>query len=215
MADAGVDQRVETATSGNVTVTLSGSGTDADGDTFTYSWSQVSGTSVTLINASTATATFSVSGVTTNTELEFQLSVSDGTLSGTDKVVIVLLPDAGANCTVVDATAGSYPAWEAGTYKQPAKVNHRGLVWQARWETTAEPLITATAWPAEAWGIVSAVEMPWHPDRVYGGTAIGQSTNEVNHNGRRWRASWWHKNQEPGGQGVNVWTDIGASTCPW
>ena len=216
VANAGVDQRVETSSLANVTVTLSGSGTDADGDTLTYSWSQVSGTSVTLNNASSATATFSVSAVNANAELEFQLSVSDGTRSGTDKVVIVLLPDAPATCTVVDATAGSYSAWEAGTYKTPGtKVNHRGLVWEVRWETAAEPLITATTWPSEAWALLSAVEMRWNPGRVYGGSSLGQTTNEVNHNNRRWRAGWWNQNEEPGGQNVTVWTDIGASTCSW
>ena len=215
VANAGVDQRVETSSTGNVNVTLSGSGSGGDGSTLTYSWSQVGGTSVTLTNASTATATFDAAGVTADTELTFELSVSDGTQSDTDQTVIVLLQEAGANCTLVDASAGSHAAWEAGTYKAGETVNHRGLVWEARWETTAEPLATATTWPDEAWGIRSAVEMPWNPGRVYGGSSLGQTTKEVNHSNRRWSAGWWTRGDEPGGDNVTVWTDIGASTCPW
>ena len=219
VANAGVDQRVETSASGTVSVTLSGSGTDADGHTLSYSWSQLSGTTVTLTNATSATATFSVSGVTSDTELKFRLTVSDGTLSDTDQVVIVLLQEAAESCPVVDATAGSYAAWDAdkNNYNTGDKVNHRGLVWQAKYWTSTEPLITATAWP-QAWGILSTVEIPWHPDRVYGGSAVGETTTEVSHKGRRYRSPSYYitgSTKEPGTTGGAEWTDIGASTCPW
>ena len=210
VANAGVDQRVETPAT---TVTLSGSATDADGDTLTYAWTEVSDVGVTLTNASSAVATFAVATeVDAPVELTFQLSVSDGTATDTDQAVIILLPATRAGCTQVDATAGTYPAWEPGTYKQPTKVNHRGLVWQARWETTAEPIVTDTSWPS-SWGLVSVLDLPWHPDRVYGGSSFGETTKEVDHKGRRYRAGWWNKKQEPGTSGANAWTDIGAATC--
>ena len=210
VANAGVDQRVETPATA---VTLSGSATDADGDTLTYAWTEVSDVGVTLTNASSAVATFAVATeVDAPVELTFQLSVSDGTATDTDQTVIILLPATTAGCTQVDTSAGTYPAWEAGTYKQPTKVNHRGLVWQARWETTAEPIVTDTAWPS-SWGLISVLDLPWHPDRVYGGSSFGETTKEVDHKGRRYRAGWWNKNQEPGTSGANAWTDIGAATC--
>ena len=208
VADAGADQR----TVPPATVSLRGTGTDADGDTLTYSWTQTGGTTVTLTNASSATATFSASAVTAATELTFRLTVSDGALSDTDETVVTLLPDAGTSCTQVDSTAGTYPAWDRNKshYNTGEKVNHHGLVWQAYYWTQEEPVITATDWPQQ-WGLVSSVEIPWHVERVYGGSKVGESTTDVNHKGRRYRASHWTKGDEPGT--AAVWTDIGASTC--
>ena len=208
VANAGVDRRAVTPGS----VSLSGSGSDADGDTLTYSWTQTGGTSVTLTNATSATATFSAPTVTTQTDLTFRLTVSDDTSSDTDDIVVVLLQDGGTGCTQVDASAGSYAAYEAdeAPYTGGQQVNHRGLVWEAYHWTDDEPIITATTWPDE-WGLVSAVEIPWHAARVYGGSRVGETTTEVNHNGRRYRAGYWTKGNEPGTHAA--WTDIGESTC--
>ena len=209
VADAGVDQRVVTPGS----VSLAGSGTDADDDTLTYSWTQTGGTpSVTLTNASGATATFSAPTVTTETELTFRLTVSDDALSDTDDVVVVLLQDGGTGCTQVDASAGSYAAYDSdeAPYTGGQQANHRGLVWEAFHWTDDEPIITATTWPDE-WGLVSTVEIPWHAARVYGGSRVGETTTEVNHKGRRYRASYWTKGDDPAT--AAAWTDIGASTC--
>ncbi|HNP35080.1 MAG TPA: PKD domain-containing protein [Woeseiaceae bacterium] len=81
-ANAGADQNVTTGT----TVTLNGSGTDANGDTLTYGWTQTAGPTITINNASSAVANF-VAPASPAT-LEFQLRVSDGTLSATDLVSI-------------------------------------------------------------------------------------------------------------------------------
>jgi len=83
LANAGTDQ---TLASGISTVNLNGSGSDPDNDPITYSWSQVSGPSATINNGSSASA--SVSGLADGNSYTFRLTVSDGSLSATDDVVI-------------------------------------------------------------------------------------------------------------------------------
>jgi MYXO-CTERM domain-containing protein len=86
VVDAGADQTVNERTS----VTLDGRGSfDPDsGTTLTYAWSQTGGPPVTLSGANTAQPTFTALEVTAATTLTFQLTVSDGTLSASDTVVI-------------------------------------------------------------------------------------------------------------------------------
>jgi large repetitive protein len=54
---------------------------DADGDTLSYTWTQVSGPAVSLSGANTPSPSFTAPSVTADTELKFELSVSDGTAS--------------------------------------------------------------------------------------------------------------------------------------
>jgi len=88
VANAGTDQNVDELS----TVTLSGSGTDADNDTLTFSWTQTAGATVTISNSNTATASFTAPDVAAGTPevLTFQLTVNDGTTSGTDTVSITV-----------------------------------------------------------------------------------------------------------------------------
>ena len=51
---------------------------DADGDTLSYTWTQKSGPAVTLTGGNSASASFTAPSVTADTELTFELSVSDG-----------------------------------------------------------------------------------------------------------------------------------------
>lgn len=85
VASAGTNQNV----AGGVTVNLDGSAsTDPDGDALTFSWTQAGGTNVTLNNANAATPSF-VSPNATGT-LTFQLTVSDGSLTGSDTVNVTV-----------------------------------------------------------------------------------------------------------------------------
>ncbi|PTL84442.1 myxosortase-dependent M36 family metallopeptidase [Vitiosangium sp. GDMCC 1.1324] len=73
----------------NDPVTLAASGTDADEDPVTYEWTQVGTPAVVLEGATTAQATFTVPEVTKNTELTFQVVVSDGTAQSAPAIVKV------------------------------------------------------------------------------------------------------------------------------
>jgi hypothetical protein len=74
IAVIGPDQTVNSGT----VVTLDGSGShDADGDALAYSWTQTSGPAVTLSGANTAKASFTAPTVSTNTALQFRLTVTD------------------------------------------------------------------------------------------------------------------------------------------
>ena len=88
-ADAGEDQTVET---GADPVTLDGSGseTTAQGATLTYEWTQTSGTAVTLDTTVPAQPTFTAP--THHADLEFSLTVRDGTISAPDTVKVTVRP---------------------------------------------------------------------------------------------------------------------------
>ncbi len=85
VAGAGTDQVLAV---GTTSARLSGTGSDADDDPLTYTWSQVSGPTATLSDASEATA--AVSGLANGARYVFRLTVSDGTLSGSDNVQITV-----------------------------------------------------------------------------------------------------------------------------
>lgn len=102
-ANAGLDQTVE----GPATVDLDGSASsDVDGDTLTYQWQQTSGLSVTIINAQSAVASFDAPEVNEQQTLTFELTISDGELSDSDIVTIVLTSGVVAN-NAPTANAGS------------------------------------------------------------------------------------------------------------
>ncbi|MEM8816613.1 MAG: hypothetical protein AAGE85_12380 [Pseudomonadota bacterium] len=85
---AGADQTVNE----NSTVTLSATANDPNGDALTYSWTQTVGPAVTLNNAGAAQATFTAPDVVINApeSFAFEVTVSDGSLTATDAVNIVV-----------------------------------------------------------------------------------------------------------------------------
>ncbi|KFA91140.1 hypothetical protein Q664_23945 [Archangium violaceum Cb vi76] len=89
VANAGEDQTVE---EGRL-VTLSGSGTDPEGAELTYAWTQSKGPSVTFNDASASSPTFLAPDVTRDTELQFELRVSDGVNTSPPDVVTVKVRD--------------------------------------------------------------------------------------------------------------------------
>ena len=90
VADAGIDQSVQESD----TVYLDGTGSydpDSGPGALTFSWQQTSGTAVTLTGASTASPSFTAPNVSAAPEvLTFELTVSDGELSGTDPIAVTV-----------------------------------------------------------------------------------------------------------------------------
>ena len=104
-ANAGANQTVDEGD----TVTLTGlASTDPEGQALTYTWTQVSGPAVTLSDANAAQPTFTAPEGLTNSNVQFQLQVTDGVnTSSVDTVTITVnadndapSADAGANQTV-------------------------------------------------------------------------------------------------------------------
>lgn len=92
-ANAGSDLSVQQ----NSDVTLAGSGADDGGQAgLTFSWAQVGGPSVTISDANRATARFTAPATADFTVLRFRLTVSDGTSSASDEVVVSVFNDASA-----------------------------------------------------------------------------------------------------------------------
>ena len=92
VARAGVNQNVAIG----ATVTLDASTSyDLDGDTLTYSWAKTSGPAVTFDSTTLASiTTFTAPTVTVRTDLVFAVTVSDGTLSSTDSLIVAVAPNA-------------------------------------------------------------------------------------------------------------------------
>ena len=88
-AEAGPAQNV---TEGD-TVTLAGSGTDPEGQDLTYTWVQTGGSSVVLDDVNATSPTFEAPEGLSNSEITFQLQVSDGTNTSVDTVTVTVGAD--------------------------------------------------------------------------------------------------------------------------
>ncbi|WP_158281129.1 endo-1,4-beta-xylanase [Promicromonospora sp. AC04] len=101
------------------------------------------------------------------------------------------------------------PAWKAGTvYTAGDQVSHEGAVFTALW-WTRDQRPGATPWGpwAEVGAPVvcaSGTDPAWTESWEYDG---GET---VVHDGHRWTARWYSRNQEPGSTPWGPWQDIGA-----
>ncbi len=116
VANAGADRGGVAGTA----VALDGSASsDPDGNTITYSWTQVSGPAVALTGATTSKPSFTPSA---DGSYEFQLSVSDGKLAATDRVLVTVTPNQApvANAGVdLGATTGQAVTLNGSTSSDP------------------------------------------------------------------------------------------------
>ena len=83
--NAGTDQTVQEG----ATVTLNGTATD-DGDSLTYGWTHDSDLAITLSDSAALTATFTAPAVTSDTDVTFTLTVTDGPNTVTDSVIVTI-----------------------------------------------------------------------------------------------------------------------------
>ena len=74
--------------------------TDVDGDSLSFSWSQISGPAVTISAANTASASVTAPTVDADTQLVFEVVVSDGSLTATATVTVDV-------ANVPDSTGGN------------------------------------------------------------------------------------------------------------
>ena len=119
-ANAGTDKSLA---AGTTTVSLPGSGTDPEGSTLTYSWVQVSGPGTTLTNSASATA--NASGLTNGNTYIYQLTVSDGSLTGSDQVQV----------TVAGGSTGD-PAGVITCYRTAGTITVNGSLTETSWNAT-------------------------------------------------------------------------------
>ncbi len=138
IVNAGPDQDVAEGSD----ITLDGSGsTDPDGDALTFQWLQLAGPAVTLDSTSTSVTGFVAPDVPAGSPatLVFQLTVSDGELSQSDTVAIVVdensapTVDAGEDQTVFENAVVSL----AGVASDP---NGDALMYQ--WTQVSGPAVT-------------------------------------------------------------------------
>lgn len=114
IANAGNDQTVDEG----ATVTLTGTASDVDGTIDSYLWTQLNGPALVLNNANMQSASFVAPDVSVNTQIQFNLQVTDNSGGKTNDQVIVTvihvnqLPtvNAGSDITLDEGQAGQLNA---------------------------------------------------------------------------------------------------------
>ncbi len=93
-----------------VTLSASSSG-DPDGDTLSYLWEQTAGPTVELSSPEGEQTSFNAPTVSTDTDLTFKLTVSDGSLEDTDEITISVYPRETDGGSDEDESSGSFGVW--------------------------------------------------------------------------------------------------------
>ncbi len=78
----------------SATGTLSAVATDRNGDALSYGWTQLSGPTATLSGTNTATLTFTPGSISADTQLVFELAVSDGSATTKETVQVQVTNEA-------------------------------------------------------------------------------------------------------------------------
>ena len=85
--NAGNDQQEAEGSTVNLDATVTDTDTE---DALTYTWTHNSTLSITLANDSVPDTTFTAPNVSEETDIEFTLTVSDGTASVSDEVLVTI-----------------------------------------------------------------------------------------------------------------------------
>ena len=119
VADAGVTQNVS---EGDIVLLTGAGSSDPEGQVLTYSWTQTSGPTVVLSGANTANPTFTAPEGLVNSQVEFQLTASDGTASSIDTVTINISADDDAPICPTPAASRRSPRtpWCSSTVRPAA-----------------------------------------------------------------------------------------------
>ncbi|CCQ12817.1 Metalloprotease MEP2 [Pseudoalteromonas luteoviolacea B = ATCC 29581] len=83
-----VSAPAEVSTKESQPVDIQSTASDRNGDTLTYSWTQVDGPEATVAGADTAKLTVTSPSITADTQLKFELTVSDGMVSSKTTTVV-------------------------------------------------------------------------------------------------------------------------------
>ncbi|PCJ49793.1 MAG: hypothetical protein COA74_04910 [Gammaproteobacteria bacterium] len=137
------------STDENTTVTLDGSSsTDSDGSIASYAWVQTSGTNVGIANANQSTATFTAPDVNTDTQLAFQLTVTDDDgATNSDTIAVSILDAAGTNQVPTAVAGNNFSADEntTVTLDGSSSSDPDGTIANYAWaQTTGAPTVSIT-----------------------------------------------------------------------
>ena len=104
-------------------VTLNASeSSDPDGDSLTYSWTQISGSTVALNTPSSASLTVTAPDVSAAETLEFEVIVSDGSLTSTDRVSLNVELFEPSLISPVTSTYSDTPATNSNLAPRPLSI---------------------------------------------------------------------------------------------
>ncbi|QAY64865.1 ExeM/NucH family extracellular endonuclease [Xylanimonas allomyrinae] len=140
------------------------------------------------------------------------VTIPAGTAAGAYALKVVATPSGTTTLlpvTVEAAPAPLYPAFLPGlVYTGGEKVTYHGTAYQAQWWTLG------TAPDASPWGswmeIGAEVKTPAGTFLEWTGSWVYTGGETVVHDGHRWKAQWWTRNQEPGADAYGPWKDLGA-----